>query len=126
MESKIYVSESFRSPKLFIWNPKVQTMVRQTGKLTPANFYLGWQRTDVERRPTAVRQRSAVVLRIVSGVDKKTFDRGGPVWLPRSSAKDGCLGGGSGGALPPPPKTGGSGLPNRKNLKFRKKLQKLT
>ena len=40
---------------------------------------------------------------------KKAFDRGGPVWPPRSNAKDDRLGGGSGGALPPHPKTGGSG-----------------
>ena len=29
------------------------------------------RRTDVERRPTAVRRRSAVVLRIISGAEKK-------------------------------------------------------
>ena len=71
-------------------------MVRQTGKLPPAHFYLGWQRTDIERRPTAVGRfggRSADRQR-----SKKTaFGRGGPVWPPRSNAKDGR----SGGALPP-------------------------
>ena len=30
-----------------------------------------WRQTDVERRPTAVRQRSAVVLQIVSGAPPK-------------------------------------------------------
>ena len=29
-----------------------------------------------------------VVLRIVSGAAKKTLDRGSPVWLPQSNAKD--------------------------------------
>ena len=46
-------------------------MVRRTGKLPPAHFYHGWRQTDVERCPTAMRQRSAVVLRIVSGTEKK-------------------------------------------------------
>ena len=45
--------------------------IRQTGKLAPAHFYLGWRLTDVEQRPTAVRPRLAVVLRIVSGTEKK-------------------------------------------------------
>ena len=78
---------------------------RQTGKLPPAHFYLGWRRTDVERCPTAVRRRSVVVLRIVSGAEKKAFDRGGPIWPPRSNAKDassgfrGEGGRGSGGAV---------------------------
>ena len=40
--------------------------------------------------------------RIVSGTKKKAFDRGGPVWPPRSNAADDRLGGG--GALPPLPK----------------------
>ena len=35
--------------------------------------------------------------RVVSGAEKKTFDRGGPVWLPRSNAADDRFGG-SGGA----------------------------
>ena len=40
---------------------------------------------------------------------KKAFDRGGPVWPPRSNAKYDYLGGSLGGAKPPQPKTGGSG-----------------
>ena len=40
---------------------------------------------------------------------KKSFDRGGPVWPPRSNVTNDRLGGGSGEALPPQPKTGGSG-----------------
>ena len=47
--------------------------------------------------------------RVVSGAEKKAFDRGGPVWPPRSNAADDRLGGASGGALPPQPKIGGSG-----------------
>ena len=41
-------------------------------------------------------------------VPKKAFDRGGPVWSPWSNAKDNRLGG-LGGPCPPQPKTGGSG-----------------
>ena len=40
---------------------------------------------------------------------KKSFDRGGPVWPPRSNVTNDRLGEGSGGALPPQPKFGGSG-----------------
>ena len=38
---------------------------------------------------------------------KKSFDRGGPVWPPRSNVTNDCLRGGSGGAKPPqtPPLT---------------------
>ena len=39
---------------------------------------------------------------------KKAFDRGSPVWSPRSNAKCGRFGGGSRVALPPQPKTEGS------------------
>ena len=39
--------------------------------------------------------------RVVSGAEKKSFDRGGPVWPPRSNVtNDRLRGGGSGGALP--------------------------
>ena len=49
---------------------------------------------------------------------KKSFDRGGPVWPPRSNVTNDRLRGGSGGALPPQPKTGGSGgqRPPAKNI----------
>ena len=40
---------------------------------------------------------------------KKSFDRGGPVWPPRSNVTNDRVRGGPGGALPPQPKTGGSG-----------------
>ena len=40
---------------------------------------------------------------------KKTFDRGGPFWPPRSNAKDNRSDGGPGGALAPQPKIKGSG-----------------
>ena len=39
--------------------------------------------------------------RVVSGAEKKAFDRGGPVWPPRSNAADDRLGGGLGGQSPP-------------------------
>ena len=38
--------------------------------------------------------------RVVSGAEKKAFDRGGPVWPPRSNAADDRLGGGLGGFAP--------------------------
>ena len=49
---------------------------------------------------------------------KRSFDRGGPVWPPRSNVTNDRLRGGSGGALPPQPKTGGSGgqRPPAKNI----------
>ena len=56
--------------------------------------------------------------RVVSGAEKKSFDRGGPVWPPRSNVTNDRLRGGSGGALPPQPKIGGSGgqRPPAKNI----------
>ena len=42
---------------------------------------------------------------VVSGAEKKAFDRDRPVWPPRANAADDRLGGGkSGGGLPPQPK----------------------
>ena len=84
--------------------------VRQTGKLPPAHFYLGWRRTDVERRPTAVRRRSAVPTSFCgssAAPKQKAFDRGGPVWPPRSNAKDGRSGGSPGGLCLRSQKSGG-------------------
>ena len=46
---------------------------------------------------------------VVSGAEKKAFDRGGPVWPPRSNAADDRLAGGLGGLCPPSPKSGGLG-----------------
>ena len=64
---------------------------------------------------------------VVSGAEKKSFDRGGPVWPPRSNVTNDRLRGGSGGALPPQPKFGGSGgqRPPAKTEKFRKKFKKV-
>ena len=65
-------------------------------------------------------------MRVVSGAEKKSFDRGGPVWPPRSNVTNDRFGGGegSGGALPPQPKTGGSGgqRPPAKTEKYLKKI----
>ena len=47
--------------------------------------------------------------RVVSGAEKKAFDRGGPVWPPRSNAADDRLGGGLGGLCPPSQNPGGLG-----------------
>ena len=57
---------------------------------------------------------------------KKTFDRGGPVWPPRSNVTNDRLRGGSGEALPPQPKTGGSGVqrPPAKTDSFSKNFKK--
>ena len=54
---------------------------------------------------------------------KKSFDRGGPVWPPRSNVTNDRLRGGSGGALPPQPKTGGSGG-QRPPAKIFRKIEK--
>ena len=59
-------------------------------------------RPDVRRDVRAARVSSAAP-------KKKSFDRGGPVWPPRSNVTNDRLRGGSGGALPPQPKFGGSG-----------------
>ena len=67
---------------------------------------------------------SGVVLQIVSGAEKKAFDRGGPVWPPRSNVTNDRLRGGSGRALPPQPKTGGSGRQRPPAKIFRKNEKK--
>ena len=62
--------------------------------------------------------------RVVSGTENKAFDRGGPVWPPRSNVTNDRLRWGSGGALPPQPKTGRSGgqcLPSQNRKVFEKK-----
>ena len=58
---------------------------------------------------------------------KKSFDRGGPVWPPRSNVTNDRLGGGSGGAKPPQPKFGGSGgqRPPAKTENFSKIFRKI-
>ena len=47
--------------------------------------------------------------RVVSGAEKKAFDRGGPVWPPRSNVTNDRLKGASGGACAPSQKSGGLG-----------------
>ena len=47
--------------------------------------------------------------RVVSGAEKKSFDRGGPVWPPRSNVTNDRLRGGLGGLCPPSQKPGGLG-----------------
>ena len=42
--------------------------------------------------------------RVVSGGEKNSFDRGGPIWPPRSNVTNDRLRGGSGGPLLPPGK----------------------
>ena len=63
-------------------------------------------------RPASGRSSWTVVggARVVSGNEKKAFDRGGPVWPPQSNAADNRLWGWSGEALPTQPKTGGSAV----------------
>ena len=58
---------------------------------------------------------------VVSGAEKKAFDRGGPVWPPRSNAADDRLGGVWGRLCPPSQKPGGLGSapqPKTKNFEF--------
>ena len=52
--------------------------------------------------------------RVVSAPKKKSFDRGGPVWPPRSNVTNDRFRGVSGGALAPQPKS----KKIRKLLKF--------
>ena len=61
---------------------------------------------------------------VVSGAEKKAFDRGGPVWPPRSNAADERLGGVK---APPSPKLGvlGGSAPQPKiSKKITKKIRK--
>ena len=62
-------------------------------------------------RPSAARVSSAAP-------KKKSFDRGGPVWPPRSNLTNDRVRGESAGALAPQPKTRGSGgqRPPAKNI----------
>ena len=60
---------------------------------------------------------------------KKSFDRGGPVWPPRSNVTNDHLRGGVGsGPKPPQPKTGGSGgqRPSAKTKNFPKSFRKIS
>ena len=47
--------------------------------------------------------------RVVSGAEKKAFDRGGPVWPPRSNAADDRLRGDPGSFAPPAQNWGSGG-----------------
>ena len=62
-------------------------------KSLPSNPLLGKPRPA--GRPAGGRSSRTVVggARVVSGAEKKAFDRGGPVWPPRSNAADDRLGG---------------------------------
>ena len=64
----------------------------------------------VDGRRTAGGRSSAARVTLSSAAPKKkAFDRGGPVWPPRSNVTNDRLRRESGGALPPQPKFGGSG-----------------
>ena len=60
-------------------------------------------------RPADGRRTVVGGARIVSGAEKKGFDRGGPVWPPRSNVMNDRLGEGVVGGKATQPKTGGSG-----------------
>ena len=68
-----------------------------------------FSRRMVVGRPADGRRTVVDGARVVSGAEKKAFDRGGPIWPPRSNAADDRLGGGLGELCPPQPKIGGSG-----------------
>ena len=57
----------------------------------------------VRRRPAGRSAGRPGGARVVSGAEK-SFDRGGPVWPPRSNVTNDRLRGGSGEAFPPQPK----------------------
>ena len=71
----------------------------------------GVRPAEVIRRTSGRTSGRTVVggARVVSGAEKKAFDRGGPVWPPRSNAADDRLGGGLGGLCPPSQNSGGLG-----------------
>ena len=48
--------------------------------------------TDLKKNTGSFSGHSRVVLPIVSSAEKHAFERGGPVWPPRSNATDDCLG----------------------------------
>ena len=61
-------------------------------------------------RPADGRRRRSSVARVSSAAPKKkSFDRGGPVWPPRSNVTNDRLGGGLGGLCPPSLTWGGLG-----------------
>ena len=66
-------------------------------------------RQPTDGRRTVVRPDVRAARSSSAALKKKSFDRGGPVWPPRSNVTNNRLRGGSRGALPPQPKTGGSG-----------------
>ena len=77
-------------------------------------FFILCVRTDVRRRrPCRQRRRN-----------KKTFDRGGPDWPPRSNVANDRLGGGLGRLCPPSQNSGGLGGSAPQPKIFRKFLKK--
>ena len=59
---------------------------------------------QMERSPGKLFRSSAAPMSSAAP-ERKSFDRGGPVWPPRSKAKDGCSGGCLAGLCPPSEKT---------------------
>ena len=86
------------------WNPDPAQAKARTNRRNGGAIYL--LRKVLASYGVGGRSSRTVVggARVVSGAEKKAFDRGGPIWPPRSNAADDRLGGWwSGGALPQTP-----------------------
>ena len=93
-----------------------RTFIPSLGSKGGASRRGGWRRrVDARRRVDTscvrpdVRPDVQAVHVSSAAPTKKLFDRGGPVWPPRSNVTNDRLRRGSGRALPPQPKIGGSG-----------------
>ena len=76
-------------------------------------IFFSWNRIQTSGRRTCRQRRR-----------NKSFDRGGPVWPPRSNVTNGRLGGVWEGFAPPQPKTGGTGGQSPPAKIFRKNEKK--
>ena len=100
-----------------LWPPINRQLIAFLGngsqKSLPRKAFLGKPRPDGRPagHPAGGRSSRTGVsgAHVVNGAEKKAFDRGGPVWSPRSNAANDRLGRMSGGAKSPQPKIGGSG-----------------
>ena len=123
----------FTKVKQVVSELKHQGCVDQNAKLTDIVNRVSGQILSFLRSIGSFGGRSGIVQRSFVGAfcrssaapKKKAFDRGGPIWPPRSNAKDDCSRGGS--KLPPaknrgvwaPPSQNRKVFGNRKNEKSR-------
>ena len=82
---------------------RVGQVDRNLGLATPRPSIV-FSRRMVVGRPADGRRTVVDGARVVNGAEKKAFDRGGPIWPPRSNAADDRLGGAGLGNSAPQPK----------------------